>query len=30
MKNKKRYIEQDMRVKKIDNYTAQVVWERRI
>lgn len=26
-KNKKRYLEQDMRVKKIDDYIAQVIWE---
>lgn len=28
-KNKKQYLEQDMRLKKIEAYTAQVVWENR-
>lgn len=27
VKNKKKYLEQDMRIKKIEDYTAQVVWE---
>lgn len=28
IKNKKQYMEQDMRIKKIDQYTAQMIWER--